>query len=103
MRFVSLSFSFSFCRLLFLFVLLDKHLDALFQYFHLGLQIIFVLEHGVMHAGPHEDKDQRGEHVSGDPDLGLQPLGIGAVTFVDTFEESLAVRQCILGACRPDT
>ena len=48
-------------------VSLDKQGDALFQDFHLGLQVVFVLEHGVVDAGADKDKDQGVMTVYGIP------------------------------------
>ena len=58
---------------------------------HLGLKIIFVLEHGVVYAGTDEDKDQRRDDRIGDTYLRLQPLGILGIALVDALKEFLAV------------
>lgn len=49
-------------------VSLDKQGDALFQDFHLGLQVVFVLKHGVVDAGADKDKDQGGDDGVRDSD-----------------------------------
>ena len=55
-------------------VLGHKQPNGLLQRLQLGLQIAFILEHGVVDAGLDQDEDQRGDGGIGDAQLGLQRI-----------------------------